>query len=177
LLSSQNSETATLSQALKDKGVKLIEVRGTWPAQNMALIKGLYEYGILSNPTVSVDGCEIGLMTLLGNYLQTCVQGQSTALYGYALHVEVIGSLAGRKKRAVLTHTHPLSDGSVPGWAGLRAYTRNVGIPLAIAAELLAKGRVAKKGVLIPEDAFSPADIFEELKKRSLFIQEHWEEV
>jgi saccharopine dehydrogenase-like NADP-dependent oxidoreductase len=169
-----HSETITLSQALKDKGVDLIEVRGTWPVRNMTLIKGLYEYGILSNPTVRVGGSETGLMTLIGEYLQNCEQGRTTALYGYALHVEVVGSAGGKKERAVLTHTHPASDGSIPDWAGLRAYTRNVGIPLAIAADFLAKGRVKKHGVIIPEDAFAPAEIFEELEKRSMFIHEDW---
>jgi saccharopine dehydrogenase-like NADP-dependent oxidoreductase len=142
----------------------------------MALIRGLYEYGILSNPTVKFNGCEAGLMSLIGDYLQNCEEGKSTALYGYALHVEMTGSLSGNVKRAVLTHTHPVSDGSIPGWAGLRAYTRNVGIPLAIAAEYLAKGRVKRSGVLIPEEAFSPLEIFEELEKRSIFIHERWED-
>jgi saccharopine dehydrogenase-like NADP-dependent oxidoreductase len=59
-------------------------------------------------------------------------------------------------------------------WAGLRAYTRNVGIPLAIAAEYLAWGRVKKTGVLIPEEAFIPEDIFGELKKRYIFVHEQW---
>jgi saccharopine dehydrogenase-like NADP-dependent oxidoreductase len=164
----------TLAQALKPKGVKLIEVRGTWPAQNMALLKGLYEYGILSNPKVRFKGVDIGLMSLIGEYLQACEAGRSTALYGYALHVEVTGSRAGERKRAVLTHTHPASNGSIMDWAGLRAYTRNVGIPLAIAAEYLARGRVEKPGVLIPEEAFIPEDIFGELRKRAIFVHEQW---
>jgi saccharopine dehydrogenase-like NADP-dependent oxidoreductase len=169
-----HSETVTLARALKPKGVKLIEVRGTWPAQNMLLLKGLHEYGILSNPKVRFKGGEAGLMSLIGEYLQDCEAGRTTALYGYALHVEVTGSRAGRRKRAVLTHTHPASDGSIPDWAGLRAYTRNVGIPLAIAAEYLARGRVEKTGVLIPEEAFIPEEIFEELRKRAIFVHEQW---
>ncbi|MDR2935662.1 MAG: saccharopine dehydrogenase, partial [Candidatus Adiutrix sp.] len=136
--------------------------------------KGLHEYGILSNPKVRFQGAEAGLMSLIGDYLQNCEAGRSTALYGYALHVEVTGSRAGKRKRAILTHTHPASDGSIPDWAGLRAYTRNVGIPLAIAAECLARGRVKKTGVLIPEEAFVPEEIFEELKKRSIYVHEQW---
>jgi len=169
-----HSETVTLAQALKPKGVKLIEVRGAWPAQNMLLLKGLHEYGLLSNPKVRFKGVEAGLMSLIGEYLQDCEAGRSTALYGYALHVEVTGSRAGRRKRAVLTHTHPASDGSIPDWAGLRAYTRNVGIPLAVAAEYLARGRVKKTGVLIPEEAFIPEEIFGELEKRGLLVHERW---
>ena len=140
----------------------------------MALLKGLYEYGLLSNPTVSFKGAQAGLMSLIGDYLLGCEAGRTTPLYGYALHVEVTGLRAGRPVRAVLTHTHPASDGSVPDWAGLRAYTRNVGIPLAVAAAYLARGRVEKTGVLIPEEAFKPEDIFEELRRRSIFVHEEW---
>ena len=88
--------------------------------------------------------------------------------------MEVIGTKDGQKKQGILYHTHPASDGSVEGWEGLRAYTRNVGIPLAIAAEQLAKGAVDKTGILIPEEAFEPAVIFAELEKRGIQMHESW---
>lgn len=172
-----HSETVTLAEALKDKGIRLIEVRGTWPKQNMTLVRGLYEYGILSNPKVVVNGTEAKLMDIIGDYLIESEAGKNTELYGYALHIEVIGTKDGQKKRAVLTHTHPTSDGSIEDWAGLRAYTRNVGIPLSIAAEMLAKGKVENKGILIPEHAFVPEEIFEALEKREIYIQEVWENI
>lgn len=169
-----HSETVTLARALADKGVRLIEVRGTWPMQNMNLVRGLYDYGILKNPTIAVGGTEVGLMTLIGDYLVNSPEGKKTAVYGYALHIEVVGTKNGQKKRGVIYHTHPASDGSVKDWEGLRAYTRNVGIPLAIAAELLAKGAAPKAGILIPEDAFVPAVIFDELEKREIYMHEEW---
>lgn len=172
-----HSETLTLSQALKEKGVRLVEVRGTWPKENMTLVRGLYDYGILKNPEVRVGNETAGLMDLIGGYLLNSEQGKTTALYGYALHIEVVGTVDGRKTRAILTHTHPASDGSVPGWEGLRAYTRNVGIPLAIAAEILAKGGAGKPGVLIPEDAFRPQEVIDALKKRDILVREQWEKV
>ena len=54
----------------------------------------------------------------------------------------------------------------------LRAYTRNVGIPMAVATEMIAKGMVKKTGVLIPEEAFKPAEVFAELEKRGIFMHE-----
>jgi saccharopine dehydrogenase-like NADP-dependent oxidoreductase len=72
-----------------------------------------------------------------------------------------------------LTHTHPASDGTVPEWAGLRAYTRNVGIPLAIGAVLLGEGRVPKSGILTPEEAFEPQTVLSELRKRHLLVHEN----
>ena len=169
-----HSETVTLAQALKDKGVRLIEVRGTWPKQNMTLVRGLYDYGILKNPVVKVGDTEKGLMSIIGDYLVNSEEGKTTELYGYALHVEVVGYKDGVKKQGIIYHTHPASDGSVEGWEGLRAYTRNVGIPLAIAAEQLAKGNVKGTGILIPEDAFEPELIFKELERRGIYMHESW---
>ena len=169
-----HSETITLAKALKDKGVRLIEVRGTWPKQNMNLVRGLYDYGILKNPEVKVGDTVRGLMSIIGDYLVESPQGKTTQLYGYALHVEVVGYKDGVKKQGTLYHTHPASDGSVKDWEGLRAYTKNVGIPLAIAAEQLAKGKVKGTGILIPEDAFEPEQIFEELEKREIYMHENW---
>jgi len=88
-----------------------------------------------------------------------------------AVH-EVEGTRNGQQLRHTLWHTHPPSDGSVPDWAGLRAYTRNVGIPLSIGAQLLAQGAVKQTGILTPEEAFAPKTVFEELARRRLFIHE-----
>jgi saccharopine dehydrogenase-like NADP-dependent oxidoreductase len=170
-----HSETRTLAQALADKGVRLIEVRGTWPKPNMQLVRALYDWGFLRNDRIQIKGVEVGVMDAVAAYLMQSKEGTETELYGYALHVEMTGQREGKRFRHTLTHTHPTSDGSVPDWAGLRAYTRNVAIPLAIGAQLLGEGAVKKPGVLIPEDAFQPARIFEELKKRELHIHENIE--
>ena len=85
-------------------------------------------------------------------------------------------NLAGKGVRLVeVRGTWPPSDGSVPDWAGLRAYTRNVGIPLAVGAVLLGSGQVTAAGVLTPEEAFAPATILAELRRRGLVIHERVE--
>lgn len=172
-----HSETVTLAEYLKDKGVQLIEVRGTWPPKNMLLVKALYEWGFMKNDPVKVNDAEVGVMDVIGTYLQRSEQGTTTELYGYALHVEVEGELDGEKVRHTLTHTHPASDGSVPGWEGLRAYTRNVGIPMGIGVKLIAEGRSRNIGAVIPEYAFDPQDVFRELKARDIHIHESVERI
>ena len=171
-----HAETRTLAKNLAAKGVRLIEVRGTWPQPNMQLIRALYDWGFLRNDTVKLKGLEFGIMEAIGAYLQQVPEGRLTKLCGYALHVEVEGTREGRLFRHTLWHTHPPSDGSVPDWAGLRAYTRNVGIPMSIGAQLLAQGTVNKTGILTPEEAFDPPSVFAELAKRRLFIHEKVEE-
>lgn len=168
-----HSETKTVAAYLAKQGkqARLIEVRGTWPPKNMQLIRALYDWGILRNDPIRIAGVEIGIMDAVSAYLTQYPVGQETDLYGYALHVEVTGTKGGQRFRYLLTHTHPPSDGSVPGWEKLRAYTRCVGIPMAIATQIIAAGRVEQKGVVMPEFAFDPEEIFRELEKRRIFVQ------
>lgn len=168
-----HSETVTLAEYLKDKGIQLIEVRGTWPKQNMQLVRALYDYGFMRNEKITLGDAEFGIMDAIGAYLQQSEEGKTTELYGYSLHIEVIGiNRNGERICHILTHTHPTSDGSIEDWAGLRAYTRNVAIPMAIAAQLIADGKYEGTGALIPEKVFKPEDLFEELKKREIFINQ-----
>ena len=166
-----HAETVTAHEYLKAKGVELIEVRGTWPPKNMGLIQALYDFGFFRNDPVTLKGETFGIMDAIGAYLQQAPEGQRTDLYGYALHVQVVGTCHNRRVEYVLTNRHPSSDGSVPEWEGLRAYTRSVGIPMAIGAKLIAEGRVAGTGVLTPERAFEPSDVFVELERRDISIE------
>jgi saccharopine dehydrogenase-like NADP-dependent oxidoreductase len=168
-----HSETKTVAAYLKEQGKQagLIEVRGTWPPRNMQLIRALYDWGILRNDKIRIAGTEIGIMDAVSAYLMQYPVGQETDLYGYALHVEVTGTKDGKRLQYLLTHTHPASDGTVAGWEKLRAYTRCVGIPMAIAAQIIAKGEVKQTGVVMPEFAFDPEEIFRELEKRQIFIR------
>ncbi|MBD3175780.1 MAG: saccharopine dehydrogenase [Armatimonadia bacterium] len=165
-------EAMTLSRSLAGKGVRLIEVRGTWPPRNMELLRVLYDWGMLSNPRVTVDGAEVGVLDVISEYLLSSEAGTITELYGYSLHVEVMGTADGKVSRRVLTTTHPPSDGSVPEWAGLRAYTRSVGIAFAIGADLMMRGRVKGIGTLAPETAFDPDEVLVELSRRRIRVQE-----
>ena len=102
-----HSETVTGQKYLKDKGVKLIEVRGTWPPKNMRLVKALYEWGFMRNDKFTYKGVEMGIIDAIGAYLQQSKEGQETDLYGYSLHIEVRGTRNGKKVEHILTHTPP----------------------------------------------------------------------
>ena len=112
---------------------------------------------------------EIGILDAINSYLQQSPEGTTTELYGYALH-EVTGTREGRSVRHILTTMHPPSDGTVEGWSGLRAYTRSVGVPFAIGADLIVQGMVNDVGAMPPEQAFSPAVVFEALEKRGIIV-------
>ena len=169
-----HSETKTVAAYCKAvrKKPNLIEVRGTWPPRNMQLVRAMYDWGILRNEKVKIAGVEVGVLDVVSQYLQQSKIGRETTLYGYALHVDVTGTEGGKKVRYVLHHTHPASDGSVKGWEKLRAYTRNVGIPMAIGVQMIGGGKAKGTGVVMPEFAFDPKEIFAELKRRDIVIHE-----
>jgi len=172
-----HAETMTLPKSLADKQIQLIEVRGTWPPANMALIRTLYDWGFMRNDRIEVDGAQVGILDAVADYLLQSKEGQTTDLYGYALHVEVTGSREGKKYRHILTHTHPASDGSVKGWEKLRAYTRCVGIPMSIGAQMIESSRIHGSGVIAPELAFEPSAVFTELARRDIKIHEKIENI
>jgi len=158
-------------------------VRGTWPEKNMRLVKALYDYGFLRNDKVKINGVEIGSRDFIAAYLGQAKEGKEQDLWGYALHVELIGYRNGKKVRHILTTTHPSKE--VNGWEGPVAYTKSVGIPLSIGAQLIASGRVktkgvvapeGAKGVVAPEGAFDPLDFIKELSKRGVEVHESIEE-
>ena len=166
-----HAETQTIPKSFKNKGVQLVEVRGTWPPANMQLLRALYDWGFLKNETVDVKGVKVGVMDAIASHLLQSEQGTTTKLYGYALHVEVTGMENGKPICYTLTNHHPASDGSVPDWSGLRAYTRSVGIPMSIAAQLILDDQISDIGVIAPELAFKPELVFSELDKRKILIK------
>ncbi len=172
-----HAETMTLPKSLADKQIQLIEVRGTWPPKNMVLIRTLYDWGFMRNDKIEVDGTQVRILDAIAGYLLQSKEGQTTDLYGYALHVEVTGSCEGKKYRHILTHTHPASDGSVKGWKKLRAYTRCVGIPMSIGAQMIAHGQFRGSGVVAPELAFEPSAVFTELAERGIIIHKKIEDI
>ena len=163
-------ETETLAQSMADRGIRRVEVRGTWPPPNMQLLRVLYDWGFLRNDQIKIKETQIGIMDAISEYLIQSAEGSQTELYGYALHVEVIGKKQGKSQQHILTHTHPPADGSVEGWEDLRAYTRCVGIPLSIGTQLIAKGRSKATGTVFPELAFDPQEVFQELEKRRILV-------
>jgi len=165
-------ETFTIPRYIR--GVKRVEVRGTWPEKNMRLVRALHEYGFLRGDKVKIQGVEISTVDFIAAYLDQAPEGKEQELWGYALHVEVIGMRDNRWVRHVLTTTHPSPD--VAGWAGPRAYTRSVGIPLSIGAQMIASGKVKARGVVAPEGAFDPLEFIKELAKRGIQVHERIEE-
>jgi saccharopine dehydrogenase-like NADP-dependent oxidoreductase len=167
-----HEEVRTLPKYIK--GVKRIEPRGTWSPKAMRLLRALYDFGFLRNDKIKIEGVEIGSRDFVAAHLNQVPEGKELDLWGYALHVEVVGMREGKKVRHIYTTTHP--PPSVEGWEGTRSYAKCVGIPLSIGAQMIASGKIKAKGVVDPEGAFDPIDFIKELARRGINVHEKVEE-
>jgi saccharopine dehydrogenase-like NADP-dependent oxidoreductase len=164
-----HEEPRTLSETFPQ--LKRIEVRGCFPPDTMELIKALVKYDFYQDEPVEVDGKKLKPIDFMFNFLLQSPAAKENPVWAYGLVVEVAGKKNGKPAKVTLKNSHP----PMSKWGGRSAYSKNVGIPLSIGAQLLAKGEIKKKGVLPAEACFDPAGFFKELSKRGIEIHEKTE--
>jgi lysine 6-dehydrogenase len=164
-----HEEPLTLSKTYPQ--LKKIEVRGCFPVETMELIKMLVKYNFYQNELIEVNGQRIKPIDFIFNFLLQNPTAKQNPVWAYGLVVEVLGMKNGKPAKVTLKNSHPPMN----KWGGKTAYSRNVGIPLSIGAQMLAQGRVKQKGVLPPEACFNPIDFFKKLSKRGIEISERIE--
>jgi saccharopine dehydrogenase-like NADP-dependent oxidoreductase len=164
-----HEEPRTLSQTFPQ--LKKIEMRGCFPPDTMGLVKTLVKYNFYQNELVEVDGVKVKPIDFIFNFLLQSSAAKENPLWAYGLVVEVTGVKNGKPARVVLKNSHP----SMSEWGGRSAYSKNVGIPLSIGAQMVASGKVKQKGVLPPEACFDPLEFFRELSKRGIHVEENIE--
>ena len=161
-----HEEPRTLSQTFPQ--LKRIEMRGCFPPDTMDLVKTLVKYNFYQNELVEVDGAKVKPIDFIFSFLLQSPAAKENPFWAYGLVVEVTGVKNGKPARVVLKNSHP----SMSDWGGRSAYSKNVGIPLSIGAQMVAAGKVKQKGVLPPEACFDPLEFFKELSKRGIRVNE-----
>jgi saccharopine dehydrogenase-like NADP-dependent oxidoreductase len=156
-------ETKTIPRSFPS--VRKVEVKGTWPPETMNMLRFLLDYGCYSGKPVKVGRRRVLPLQLIQEVLLNMPQAKTTRLWGYGLHVEVVGVRNGVRTKVVIKNSHPSMD----RW-GVNAYYNNVGIPLSVGAELIARGQVEDRGVLPPEKAYNPDIFIQELEKRGIGV-------
>jgi len=164
-----HEEPRTLSKTFPE--LKKIEVRGCFPPNTMELVKTLVKYNFYQDEPVEVDGKKVKPIDLVFNFLLQSPAAKENPLWAYGLVVEVTGRKNRKPANVILKNSHPPMD----EWGGRSAYSKNVGIPLSIGAQMISKGKVKQKGVLPPEACFDPIEFFKELSKRGIEIYEKTE--
>ncbi len=156
-------ETKTLPRSFSS--LRRVEVKGTWPQETMNMLRFLLDYGFYMREDIRVGGRKARPLEFIQGVLLGMPQAKTTRLWGYGLYVEAVGQMGGGRARVVMRNSHPPME----RW-GVNAYYNNVGIPLSIGADLIAKDAVNARGVLPPERAYNPDMFIQELGKREILI-------
>lgn len=161
-----HGESQTLSKNIE--GVRQVYIRGCFPPRAMGLVRMLYDYGVYESGAMEYKGEQIQPLEFINHYLLNSPAGDQTELWGYSVQVEVMGLRNDRHVMYRYVTSHPPME----KWGGRRAYSKNVGIPLSIGAQMLAEGKVQKKGVDGAETMLPAEEFVEELRKRDFIINE-----
>lgn len=165
-----HSETHTLPRFL-GKGVSLVDVRGTWRPEIMRALQVFAEFQLTGDCVVSFNNQEINSKAFLRQHiLQHSADLGGEGEWAFLLNVEVLGRRDEKPARYEYTSSHPARS----EW-GTTATARVTGIPASIGAQKLARGEVARVGVVAPEICFEPQSFFQELSRRGIIIKENVE--
>jgi saccharopine dehydrogenase-like NADP-dependent oxidoreductase len=143
-------------------------VRGCFPPHVMELMASLVRSGLLSSHPVRIGVTEMPSLEVVRALLAGHPRSKENPVWAYGLVVRVRGERAGRSVTCTYRSSHPAQE----EWGGESAYFKNVGIPLSIGAQMIARGQTTGTGVLPPERAFPTAPFFEELAKRGIVVEE-----
>ncbi len=161
-----HDEAQTLPQSYPS--LRRAAVRGCFPPHVMALMSALMYGGLLSDRPVRLDDGELASIELVRAALAQSPFSKQNPVWAYGLVIEVSGERAGRQVTCTYRSQHPPQD----EWGGESAYFKNVGVPLSIGAQMIARGQIAGKGVLAPERALLTQPFFAELSRRGIEVEE-----
>lgn len=164
-------EAVTIPQFIK--GVRKVEVKGTWPAETMRLLRTVLDFGFYKNRPVRIHNKRIRAMDFIFQYLLKSQEAKETKVWGFGVNVQVIGE----KDRQKTRYTYLSHIPNTSGWIGKRAYTRSIGIPLSVSTQLVAEGKIKQNGVSAPEGAFDPDDFLRRIESRGIKVTERKEQV
>ena len=164
-----HSETRTLPRTFPE--LKKVEVRGCFPPRTMELVRMMVKYDFFQKQPIDVNDKEVKPVDFMFNFLLQNQEAKKNPIWAYGLIAEVMGQKSGKPAKITLKNSHPPME----KWGGKSAYGKNVGIPLSIGAQMIARGMVKSKGVFPPEAGLNPIRFFNELSKRGIKIHERIE--
>jgi len=162
-----HSETHTIHRFI-GKGVKLVDVRGTWRPEIMRALRSFADLGLTDDKTITLREQTISTREALrAHILEHAANFCGAGEWAFLLNVEVLGQRNGKSARIEYVSRHPARS----QW-GTSATAMMTGIPASVAAQKLARGEVSRIGVLAPEACFEPESFFAELAARGITIEQ-----
>jgi lysine 6-dehydrogenase len=135
-----------------------------WPG-HCAFWKTMVDLHLLDDEPVSMDGVKIDRQRFLAAAITPHIQYGDDERDVVVVRIEVVGSKDGKKMRAI----HQVIDRRDLE-TGFTAMSRTVGYTASIGAQMIATGKIRKRGLLSPVND-TPYELFaQELRKRDIRI-------
>jgi len=157
-----HSELATLPGYFDS--IENITFRVAFSSRLVSIIESLIQLRLISEDTVEIDGKHIPIKEVLFKYLAGLPEPEYSDEHK-AFRVEVSGDKNG-DSRTYLFETLVASEPD----RELRATSIWTGVPMSVAAIMIAEGVISDKGVFAPEAVIPPDYFFRELEKRNIPI-------
>lgn len=162
-----HSETHTIHRFL-GKGVKLVDVRGTWRPEIMRALRVFADLGLTGEQKIQINGESTTARRFVrAHILEHAADFGGDGEWAFFLNVQALGQRDGRSVKLEYVSRHPPRS----AW-GTNATAKMTGIPLSIAAQKLAHGEIQRTGVMAPEACFDPPSFFAELAKRGIVVEQ-----
>lgn len=157
-----HSETHTLPRFLA-RQPRHVSVRGSWHPKIMNAMRVFLDYGLTGEEPFLVDGTALSPRAFLRAHLlhrQPVLEGP----VAFFLRVDVTGWNDEKQTAVSYRSAHPIE------W-GHAGTARMTGIPMSVGVQALARGEVARTGVMGPEAAFAPEPFFRQLAERGIIVK------
>ncbi|MCF6266981.1 MAG: saccharopine dehydrogenase NADP-binding domain-containing protein [Desulfuromusa sp.] len=125
----------------------------------------LKQLGFLSDEPLNVSGCKVIPRQFLSALIDPQIQYKNTEKDIVAMQNIFEGIKDGQRKRLTM---NLLIERDLE--SGLFAMNKGVGYPASIVAQMLAEGKITRKGLLTPTIDIPAEDFIEELSKRGITI-------
>lgn len=148
-------ETFSLPRVLPDAQNITIKL-GFYPSKAFETLRTLIEDGLASEDAIIVNGEEVVPRDYLVSHLSKNMEDEADRPLGEAItgaNIRVSGMKDGKEVEILGSSFSQMGP--------------STGYPLAIGAEMLAKGEIEKKGIMVPEEALDPESFLLEFGKRS----------
>lgn len=146
------------------KGVKQVDCAMSYTEEDEQRIKVLTEMGLTSTEPVTVNGATVSPREFL---LRLAPPPDVRVRDAASVLVEVAGESRGEHVKCIYSLVQEYQEAY-----GVSATAYLTGVPLSIAAQMLARGEIRERGVLPPETAIPAKSFFAELAKRGIKIRE-----
>lgn len=146
-------EPITLSRSFS--GIKHADNKASFnPPFINDLIRNLGKLVREADGPIQIGKERIDAMDFAASYLHKKCKSLKGIPKEGGLRVEVKGKKGGKINRIIIASSGRIAQGT--------------GIAASIGAQMLAKGKISKKGVLVPEDCINPSEFLEEILSRGI---------